>query len=125
MSLPEEIFYPIGQPPCALVLRAHDPHEISDAPTWFGYWRDDGFIKVKNQGRVDYYHRWDNIRARWLADFRAGAEHPGRCVKRRVTVTDEWCAEAYLETDYSVLQKEDFENALKEYALFVIKQSIE
>src|ERR1019366_7229009 len=47
MSLPVELFYPVGGPTCALVLRAHTPHETTDAPTWFGYWRDDGFIKLK------------------------------------------------------------------------------
>lgn len=45
-------------------------------------------------------------------------ETPGRCVKRRVTVQDEWCAEAYLETDYSTLTQDDFVRELKRYAIF-------
>ena len=32
--------------------------------------------------------------------------------------TDEWLAEAYLETDYSTLTDKDFETVLKKYALF-------
>lgn len=35
----------------------------------------------------------------------------------------EWCAEAYLETDYSQLTNAMFENALKEYAIFKLRNS--
>lgn len=118
MSLPGELFYPVGTTTTALVFRAHTPHETSDSPTWFGYWRDDGFVKLKHLGRVDYYFRWDGIKAQWLSDYRASAEIPGRCVKRRVTVEDEWCAEAYLETDYSTLTSDEFIQELKRYAIF-------
>jgi len=118
MSLPGELFYPIGITTTALVFRAHAPHETTNAPTWFGYWRDDGFIKVKHIGRVDHHLRWDGIKAQWLADYRATVEIPGRCVKRRVTVADEWCAEAYLETDYSTLSATDFEKIVRDYAIF-------
>jgi type I restriction enzyme M protein len=118
MSLPGEMFYPVGTTTAALVLRAHTPHETTNAPTWFGYWRDDGFIKMKHLGRIDFYGRWEQIRAQWMADYRAMAEVPGRCVKRRVTVNDEWCAEAYMDTDYSSLTVDDFEKVVREYATF-------
>jgi len=35
----------------------------------------------------------------------------------------EWCAEAYLETDYSLLTKEVFETTLREYAIHLLRQS--
>ena len=38
MSLPLELFTPVGTITCAMVFRAHTPHETTDAPTWFGYW---------------------------------------------------------------------------------------
>jgi len=37
-----------------------------------------------------------------------------------VTHEDEWCAEAYMETDYSQLTRDDFEKVVKEYAVFKI-----
>lgn len=122
MSLPEELFYPVGTITCALVLRAHQPHAVTAAPTWFGYWRDDGFIKLKHLGRVDHNRTWEVIRGQWLADYRATAEVPGRCVKRVVTAEDEWCAEAYLETDYSTLTEADFVAELKRYAIARLSQ---
>jgi type I restriction enzyme M protein len=118
MSLPEQLFYPVGTITCALVLRAHTPHAVARIPTWFGYWRDDGFVKLKHLGRVDYEHRWPDIRDQWLADFRKLAEVPGRCVQKAVTAEDEWCAEAYLQTDYSTLTESEFALELKRYALF-------
>lgn len=122
MSLSNDLFSPVGVVPCALVFRAHTPHEVTDAPTWFGYWKDDGFIKVKHRGRVDLHNRWPAIRDGWIKDYRGLKEIPGRCVKQRVTANDEWCAEAYLETDYSSLGKNAFEQVVREYALFVLGQ---
>ena len=34
---------------------------------------------------------------------------------------DEWLAEAYMETDYSLLDASDFENTLREYYAYLIK----
>jgi hypothetical protein len=118
MSLPHELFYPIGVTPSAVVLKAHTPHAQTGAPTWFGYWKDDGFVKIKNLGRVDADNRWTSVRDTWLDDYRSRAELPGRCVKRKVGPKDEWCAEAYMETDYSTLTQSDFEWALRELAIF-------
>jgi len=42
----------------------------------------------------------------------------GRCVKQKVNANSEWCAEAYMETDYSNLKKEHFENEIKRFVLF-------
>lgn len=119
MSLPSELFYPVATNtiPCALVLRAHAPHEQTDAPTWFGYWRDDGLVKVKNRGRVDVNGCWEAIKARWIGEYQARAELPGRCINRRVTATDEWCAEAYLETDPATITPGDFMRSVRDYAL--------
>jgi len=39
---------------------------------------------------------------------------------QRVAAEDEWCAEAYMETDYSTLTQDDFEKELKKYVAFKI-----
>ena len=45
-------------------------------------------------------------------------ELPGLSVWKKVGINDEWCAEAYLETDYSDLKEEDFEKELEKYFVF-------
>jgi len=37
---------------------------------------------------------------------------------KRVTSDDEWCAEAYLETDYTKLTHADFEKIVRNYAIY-------
>jgi type I restriction enzyme M protein len=37
-----------------------------------------------------------------------------------VSAEDEWCAEAYMETDYTSITQSDFEKAVREHALFTL-----
>lgn len=122
LSMPDELFYPVGTVTQILVFRAHVPHN-ADKPTWFGYWKNDGFVKTKDRGRIDLNGSWAAIRNQWLDDYRSKSERAGACVKRKVTAADEWCAEAYLETDYSALTEDDFARSLKKYALFLLSSS--
>lgn len=118
MSMPTELFYPVGTVTCIMVWTAHKPHAESDRKTWFGYWKDDGFVKTKHRGRIDLNHRWESIRDHWVEMFRNREVHAGESVLQKVTHTDEWCAEAYMETDYSVLTQSAFEKVVRSYALF-------
>ncbi len=117
MSLPNDLFSPVGTITCAMVFRAHHPHD-SQKPTWFGYWKNDGFVKTKDRGRIDLNNDWGDIRDGWLADFHARREIPGRSVLHSVEADDEWCVEAYLQTDYSALGARDLEDTLRKYAIF-------
>lgn len=118
MSLPNDLFAPVGTVTCAMVFKAHQPHEYAPQGTWFGYWKDDGFVKTKDRGRIDLNHAWEAIREEWLQSFHSKAVIPGKSVLRKVSAEDEWCAEAYMETDYSTLTVEDFNRELKKYALY-------
>lgn len=118
MSMPQELFYPVGTVTCIMVWVAGVPHLTTNRKTWFGYWRDDGFIKTKHKGRIDQYDLWPGIRDRWVSMYRNREVHAGSSVMRSVTTEDEWCAEAYMETDYSSLGKRDFEEVVRSYALF-------
>lgn len=118
MSMPVELFYPVGTITCIVVLTAHRPHATSNKNTWFGFWRGDGFIKTKHKGRIDQDGTWSKIRDEWVSSFRNREVLPGRSVSQKVTFSDEWIAEAYLETDYSTLTKADFEQVLRDYAVF-------
>ena len=119
MSMPDDLFYPVASVACIMVFTAHVPHD-SDIhhESWFGYWKDDGFRKDKTQGRIYKSEEiWNKIRNSWIDMFRR-KEIPGKAVWKKVKAEDEWCAEAYLETDYSDITEEDFEKELKKYSMF-------
>lgn len=118
MSMPQELFYPVGTVTCIMVWIAGKPHVKSDRKTWFGYWRDDGFVKTKHKGRIDQNEVWPFIRDRWIEMYRNREVHAGESVMQKVGPHDEWCAEAYMETDYSALTQADFEKVVQNYALF-------
>jgi 16S rRNA G966 N2-methylase RsmD len=118
MSMPAELFYPVGTVTCIMVWIAGKPHAKSGRKTWLGYWRDDGFVKTKHKGRIDQNGTWEDIRDRWVDMYRNREVHAGESVMQTVTAADEWCAEAYMETDYSKLTQADFELVVKNYAMF-------
>lgn len=119
MSLPDELFYNsnVNVVTCAIVITAHKPH-TPQKKTWFGYWRDDGFEKTKNKGRIDKNHKWESIRDEWVTAFKNREIIKGISVAKEITEYDEWCAEAYMETDYSNLTFEDYEQTVKKFILF-------
>ena len=118
MSMPPELFYPVGVVTCIMVWIAGIPHAKSGRKTWFGFWRDDGFVKTKHKGRIDQNDRWSDIRDRWVTMYRNREVHPGESVLAKVSAADEWCAEAYIETDYNKLTAADFEAVVKNYAIY-------
>ena len=117
MSMPDELFYPVGTVTCIMIFKAKVPHD-SSVKTWFGYWKEDGFVKIKNEGRVDKNDNWIKIKEEFLENYRDKEQIPGKCIKANVTSKDEWCAEAYMETDYSDLDESDFEKEIKEFLLY-------
>ena len=115
MSLPDDLFYPVGVVSCIMVFTAHKPHAASRKKSWFGLWKADGFVKTKHKGRVDELRCWPQIRDRWVDSFLDRDEIPGNCIKAKVTADDEWCAEAFIETDYDVLTIESFKSVVLSY----------
>ena len=118
-SMPSDLFHPVGVIICIMVFQAHRPHP-SDYKAFFGYFKDDGFRKTKHMGRVDG-GRWGTIKAQWLNCYLNRESVLNLSVLRAVSASDEWCAEAYMETDYTTIRKEDFEKALREYVAFQVK----
>ena len=116
-SMPDDLFYPVGVITSIIVFQAHSPHP-EKKETFFGYFKDDGFSKVKNKGRLDVEGKWESIRSDWLTAYRNNKSVVGLSVTQYVTASDEWCAEAYMETDYTKLSHSDFENVVKKYAIF-------
>lgn len=115
-SMPSDLFHPVGVITCIMVFEAHSPHP-SDYKTFFGYFKDDGFSKTKNVGRVDQ-GQWDIIKKDWLNAYLNREAESGLSVLKAVTASDEWCAEAYLKTDYLKISQDEFEKSVKSYVSF-------
>lgn len=121
LSMPDDLFYPVGVVTCIMVFEANKSNE--GRKTWFGYFKDDGFEKRKGLGRIDARNRYADIKKRWLDAYRNLDEIAGLSVRKEVTAKDEWCAEAYMETDYATLSDNDFILQLRDYAAFRVAQS--
>lgn len=120
-SFPADMFYPgASAVACCMVFDLGKKHK-PERKTFFGYYKDDGFEKRKGIGRVDVRNRWDGIERDWLDMYEHRDTKPGKCVTASVTYEDEWCAEAYMETDYSTLCDADFIQNMKEYAAFLVQ----
>ena len=120
MSMPDDLFYPIGTVTCIMVFTAHTPHNSDPQhESWLGYWKNDGFRKDKVQGRIPT-EVWLTIRKDWLAMYRR-TEIAGKGVWKKIKAEDEWCAEAYLETDFSTLNEAEFTGNTIEMASFLFK----
>ena len=119
LSMPDELFFnsDVGVVSCIMVFTAHKPHP-KHKETFFGYFKDDGFVKRKVRGRIDAYGKWDAIKEKWLTAYLNRKSETGLSINKKVTAEDEWCAEAYMETDYSSLSKTDFIKSIKDFVFF-------
>jgi len=125
-SMPDDIFYSnnVSTIVCVMVWEAHKAHDTTQE-TFFGYYKYDGFVKRKKLGRIDALNKWKTIKAEWLKLYRNRKEKEGLSALHCVTHKDEWCAEAYMKTDYSKLDKADFEKKIKEYVAFKFLNEVE
>ena len=121
LSMPDELFFnsKVGVVSCIMVFTAHKPHD-KNVETYFGYYKNDGFEKRKNIGRTDIYGKWEEIKEKWVNYYKRRKEEAGFSIKQFVNAEMEWCAEAYLETDYSDLCDSDFITELKKYSAFKV-----
>lgn len=127
-TLPGEMFYP-GASVCAccMVFTLGEKHEkATNGGTFFGYFKDDGFIKKKRIGRVEQIDPktgkgvWKQIEGEWLELYRKRISKIGKSAVRKVTASDEWLCEAYMETPYDDVHVRHFENTLRNYLSFRI-----
>ncbi len=118
MSMPEQLFNPVGVVSVIIIFTAHIPHTESDRETWFGYFKDDGHKLLQHRGRVNF--NWDSIKEDWVSCYKNKKERVGFSVMQKVSHNEEWCVEAYMETDYSKLNENDFIKTLREYVAFKV-----
>ena len=127
-TLPNDIFHPGATvQSCCMVFKIGRKHsDIATPNTFFGYYKDDGFKKKKNIGRIEQVDsvtkksKWIDIEQEWIDLYRNRKEKPGRSATHKVTAFDEWVCEAYMETDYSVLSETDFVNTINDYFSYLV-----
>ena len=95
--------------------------------TFFGYYKEDGFKKKKNLGRVEQINedgtsRWVDIEKRWIETYRERKADDGFSAVKKVKGTDEWLCEAYMKTDYSTLTDSDFQKTINDYLSYLVKE---
>ncbi|OGY92255.1 MAG: methyltransferase [Candidatus Komeilibacteria bacterium RIFCSPLOWO2_02_FULL_48_11] len=119
LSMPDGLFFnsDVNVVSCVMVFTAHKPHP-KNKETYFGYYKNDGFVKRKIKGRIDAYGKWDKIKEKWISYFLNRKNEAGFSVNKAVSAEDEWVAEAYMETDYSNLSKQNFIKTIKDYVFF-------
>ena len=123
-SMPDELFVNsnVNTRTCVMVFKAKEPHQ-ADYKTYFGYWKDDGFVKRRN-GRADYNNKWENIKSHWVMAYKNRDEIINESIKVSVNANDEWCAEAYLKTDFTYIPEENFVSKLKKYCLYLFSNNL-
>lgn len=121
LSMPDELFYNSDKSvvTCVMIFTAHKPHP-KDKETFFGYFKNDGFEKRKKLGRIDVHNTWNQIKEEWLRLYKNRKEVVGKSVMHCVSAKNEWCAEAYMTTQYEVLSKTMFEKTVRDYTAFKI-----
>lgn len=122
-SMPDDIFYPTGTNVCVMVWEAHSSHNSSDE-TFFGYYKNDGYVKAKKLGRIDKFNKWEKIKNEWLYLYKNKDIKEGLSTRKCVTYKDEWLCEAYMETDYSKLSQEDFQKTVNNYLAYLVKSNV-
>ena len=126
-TLPNEIFYPgASASACCMLFTLGKPHP-SDKETFFGYYKDDGFKKKKNLGRVEQFDShnnsiWKKIENEWISLYKKGNVVDGKSAKACVTGDDEWLCEAYMKTDFTKLSEMDFQNTINNYLAYLVKE---
>ena len=127
-SLPNEMFYPGASAiACCMIFDLSQKHERANRDTFFGYFKDDKFIKRKGLGRIEQTDQdgnslWQKTEAEWLHLYKNKREVPGLSVMKKVSHDDEWLAEAYMETDYSNLNESDFQSVINSYVAYLVKE---
>lgn len=103
-----------------MIFTAKRPHP-KGKKVFFGYFKDDGFVIRKVKGRVDLYGKWPSIKEAWIKAFMNKEDLAGLSINRVISEEDEWCAEAYMETDYSSIDDETFAKEIRKYVAFKVQ----
>lgn len=130
-SLPVEIFYPgAAAVAVCMIFDLSQKHSKANKETFFGYYRDDKFTKRKGLGRIEMTDEngnslWVKTEEEWLDLYKNRKVVPGLSVMKKIDHKDEWLTEAFMETDYSNLTQINFEQTVRDYYSYMIKDGEE
>ncbi len=127
-TLPNDIFHPGATvQACCMVFKIGKKHsDVSTPNTFFGYYKDDGFKKKKNLGRIEQIDpatqksKWVEIEKEWIDLYKNRREKPGLSATHCVSASDEWVGEAYMDTDYTTLKRANFIDTINGYFSYLV-----
>lgn len=128
-TLPAEVFYPgASASVCCMVFKIGKKHDdVTNPPTFYGYYKDDGFKKKKNLGRVEQINPesgislWTAIEQEWIDLYRTRTAKDGISASKNVDANDEWLCEAYMKTDYTNLTEDDFVKTIRSFLAYKVE----
>ncbi len=127
LTLPEELFYPVGVHTVGMFIKKGVPHDFINQKVYFAKANTDGFIKRKGKRIFD---KQESNRLLEIKDelkaFMSNNNHQVKAVPEFKISTEldpddellELVPEAYLESDFSSIKISDFEREMKKYLLF-------
>ena len=119
MTMPNQLFFDshVGTATCTMVFKAHVKHDENKA-VFFARWQDDGFKVIPHNGRKDS-GAWEQIKQEWLNQIDGTADIKAYSwLKHRINNEGEALPEAYLTTNYDLINKDCFKNVVRKYALY-------
>ncbi|GAB1458205.1 hypothetical protein MASR2M48_35130 [Spirochaetota bacterium] len=73
---------------------------------------------MKTVGRIDKNNTWSDIKENWINNYKNRFVDNKLSLMKELTANQEWCAEAFLVTDYSVITKETYREFVQKYLAF-------
>lgn len=124
-TLPKDVFEPGATVASCVLIFTLGVRHTTNWKTFFGRFTDDGFTKKKHLNRVESAPGvWEKIEEKWLDLYFNRTEEKGLSVLKHVEAKDEWCPEAYMETDYRDLTDDKFDQAIRDFVGFKIQTSV-
>jgi len=104
ISMPDQLFTPTATNTAIIVIEAGTPHNMT-IDTFLYDFSDDGYKFVAKQGRVhvDFKEKSDEL----LLAYNNKRKTPKSALSQ-LTPDDEWVVEAYMDTDYTLLDEDMF-----------------
>lgn len=95
--------------------------KIPNEKTYLMYCKDDGFKILKNTRVEKRKGLGEEKVVSWLYDYQKKVTDPLKSVYINIRDDDEWLIEAYMKTDYSTLTEKDFEQTIRDFYAYKIK----
>lgn len=125
INMPEDLFQPNAATITAVsVFEVGEPQ--GDYKTKFIDLPDDGYVLAKNKGRTDLFNKWDGIKETLFDKIENIEQYENDIdvLSHEVKPGDEWLLQSFAKTDYSNLNEESFEKAIREQLIFEARYNL-